>query len=264
MAEREMSVFERSSVGAYPTASTRPVDDARHNRVLAALPDSEWRRLQRYLEPVELARGDMLSGLGSPAQYAFFPTSSIISLLGVEPGGASTEIASVGNEGILGIAAFLGGETTPRQRIVQRQGCAYRISAAALKYEFDRRGVFQQLCLSYTQTLLSMVAQTAICNRHHAIIQRMCHWLLLNLDRHSSNDILMTHEMLAGLLGVRREGITEAARTLQFRACITYHRGRITVTDRTIIEAICCDCYGLIRRDFDRLPQPYRPGLEQW
>lgn len=243
-------------VGTDATARVRSgIDDPRRNRLLAALPEVEWRRLQRHLEPVELSRGETLYVSSSPSHYALFPTSSIVSLLGVEPGGASTEIASVGNEGIIGIAVFLGGETTPRQQIVQREGWAHRISAGALKYEFGRSAALQQVCLSYTHTLLNMVAQTAICNRHHSIMQRMCHWLLLNLDRHSSNEVFMTHEMLAGLLGVRREGITEAARALQSRCCITYHRGRITVIDRCAMEAVCCDCYGLIRRELDRLPQ---------
>lgn len=256
-----MNVRARLAVGA--CAGARPKsgpDAARRNRLLGAVPEAEWRHLERYLEPVELSRGQTLYASGSPPHHAFFPTSSIISMLGVEPGGASTEIASVGNEGMVGISVFLGGETTPRQKVVQRDGWAYRIPAAALKYEFDRSAALRHLCLSYTQTLLSMVAQMAICNRHHSITQRMCYWLLLNLDRHSSNEIRMTHQMLAGLLGVRREGITEAARFLQIRSCITYHRGRITVTDRSALKAICCNCYALIRREFDRLPKRRAPG----
>jgi CRP-like cAMP-binding protein len=225
--------------------------DPRQNRLLAALPSVEWWRVQRYLEPVELIRGVMCEP-GWPRDYAYFPISATVSLLGVEANGASTEIASVGNEGVLGIALLLGGETTPRHTIVLSQGWAYRIKGAILKREFNRNGALQQQLLLYTQALLTMTGQMAVCNRHHPIIQRMCRWLLLNLDRTESLEIMVTHQILASLLGVRREGITEAAGKLQTRQYISYHRGRIYVIDRTAVEASCCGCYSLIRREFDR------------
>jgi len=232
---------------------------SRQNKLLAALPQVEWYRLQRHLDPIRLLQAEILREADSYPEYAYFPTTSIISVVDAEADGASTEVSSVGNEGLLGIAIFLGGETTPRQAIVQSTGWAYRISAENLRSELDRDGALKHLLGRYTQALLTLVGQTAVCNRRHSIVQRMCRWLLLHLDRAASMEMAMTHEMLATLLGVRREGITDAACKLQTEGFITYHRGRITVIDRSGLESICCRCHGLVRREFDRLLTPGHP-----
>src|SRR5271165_3123801 len=204
-------------------------EESPQNKLLAALPHPDRRRLRRHLEPVQLLQGVTLLEADSHPGYAYFPTTAIISLLDAEAGGVSTEVFSVGNEGMLGIAIFLGGETTPRQAIVQSSGWAYRITAENLKRELSFDSALQLLLLRYTQALLTLVGQTAVCNRRHSIVQRMCRWLLLHLDRTASLEMTMTHEVLATLLGVRREGITDAACKLQAEGLITYHRGRITV-----------------------------------
>ena len=227
--------------------------DSRQNKLLAALPDAEWRRLHRHLEPIEILLGETLRVQGSPLSYAYFPTTAIISLLHATADGTSTEIAAVGNEGLVGVALILGSETTPRREVAQGKGWAYRIKGAILKEEFLRGGAIQRLLLRYIQALLTLVEQTAVCNRQHRIDQQLCRWLLLNLDRIASGELIMTHELLSNLLGVRREGVTEAAHKLQLAGLITYNRGRITVIDRAGVEACCCECYGVVRREYDRL-----------
>jgi CRP-like cAMP-binding protein len=190
---------------------------------------------------------------GSVLHHVYFPTDSIISLLYVLEDGASAEIAVVGNEGIIGVALFMGGETTPSRAVVQSAGSAYRLKGQLLKQEFNRSGAMQHLLLRYTQALLTQMAQTAVCNRHHSVDQQLCRWLLLSLDRLASNELSMTQELIANMLGVRREGVTEAAGKLQSAGLITYSRGRITVVDRSGLEARVCECYAVVKAESDRL-----------
>ena len=197
--------------------------------------------------------GDVLYESGVRLRYVYFPTTSIISLLYVMEDGASAEIAIVGNEGILGISLFMGGNTTPSRAIVQSAGHGYRLKADLLKDEFGRFGPTMHLLLRYTQALITQMAQTAVCNRHHSVDQQLCRWLLLSLDRLGSNDLSMTQELIANMLGVRREGVTEAAGKLQSAGLIRYGRGRITVLDRPGLEARCCECYQVVKTEFDRL-----------
>jgi CRP-like cAMP-binding protein len=229
--------------------------DPRQNRLLAALPDIEWRRVLSHLEPVELSHGEMiLWESDSPLTHAYFPTTSIISLLYASADGVSTEIATVGNEGLVGISLFMGGTVARSRWVAQRGGHAYRLGAAILRAEFSRGATMQKLLLQYTQARLTLIGQTAVCNRRHSIDQQLCRWLLLTLDRHAPEVVTMTHERLANTLGVRREGITDAARKLQAAGLIKYNRGRIAVIDRAGVEAFCCECYGVVRRAFDLLP----------
>jgi len=197
--------------------------------------------------------GSVLYESGSKLRHVYFPTTSIVSLLYVMEDGASAEIAVVGNEGILGIALFMGGETTPSRAVVQSAGEGYRLKAHLLKQEFNRFGPMLHLLLRYTQALITQMAQTAVCNRHHSVDQQLCRWLLLSLDRLASNELTMTQELIANMLGVRREGVTEAAGKLQALGLIHYSRGRITVLDRLGIEAKACECYEVVKREFDRL-----------
>jgi CRP-like cAMP-binding protein len=192
--------------------------------------------------------------------YVYFPTTSIVSLLYVMEDGASAEIAIVGNEGLVGIALFMGGETTPSRAVVQSAGHAYRLKSAVLKNEFERGGALQHLLLRYTQAMITQMAQTAVCNRHHSLEQQLCRWLLLSLDRLSSNVLTMTQELIANMLGVRREGVTEAAGTLQAEGLIHYSRGKITVLDRPKLEQRVCECYAVVKKEFDRL-LPYKLPL---
>ncbi len=231
----------------------QPTGDPLQNKLLAALPDAEWERLRPHLEPIEMPAGRIVREPGSAVSYAYFPTTAIISLLYSTVDGVSTEIAAVGNEGFMGLALLLGGETTPRTALVQMTGRVYRIKGEILKEEFDRGGSIQRLLFRYIQALLTLIGQTAVCNRRHTIDQQLCRWLLLNLDRLETPQLTMTHELLANLMGVRREGITESARKLQIAGFITYSRGLITVVDRAGIEAYCCECYGVVRREYDRL-----------
>ncbi len=230
-----------------------PAGDPRQNKLLSAIPDAEWQRLRPHFEPIEMPAGRIVREHGSPSSYAYFPTTAIISLLYATAEGVSTEIAAVGNEGFLGLAVLLGGETTPRMALVQSTGWVYRIKGSILKEEFDRGDSIQRLLFRYIQALLTLIGQTAVCNRRHTIDQQLCRWLLLNLDRLATAQLTMTHELLANLMGVRREGITESARKLQLAGLITYSRGLITVIDRAGIEACCCECYGVVRREYDRL-----------
>jgi len=230
---------------------------ARHsphqNHLLNALPASDYERIAAHLELIPMGLGDVLYESGSQLRYVYFPTTSIISLLYVMEDGASAEIAIVGNEGILGISLFMGGDTTPSRAVVQSAGHGFRLSGELLKDEFERFGPTMHLLLRYTQALITQMAQTAVCNRHHSVDQQLCRWLLLSLDRLSANELTMTQELIANMLGVRREGVTEAAGRLQNAGLIHYRRGRITVLDRPGLEARSCECYHVVKREFDRL-----------
>jgi len=239
----------RSSAGVEKPASGQ----RQHNHLLDALPVVDYERLASRLELVPMGLGDVLYEPGVPMRYVYFPTTSIVSLLYVLADGASAEIAIVGNEGILGISLFMGGETTPSRAVVQSAGHAFRLKAQLLKDEFGRFGPMMQLLLRYTQALITQMAQTAVCNRHHSVDQQLCRWLLLSLDRLSSNELSMTQELIANMLGVRREGVTEAAGKLQDAGLIRYRRGRITVLDRPALEARSCECYQVVKTEFDRL-----------
>jgi CRP-like cAMP-binding protein len=223
------------------------------NLLLAALPAADHARLAPYLEPVELPLGLVIFESGSKLRHLYFPTSGIVSLLYAMENGASTEIAVIGNEGVVGIALFMGGESTPSRAIVQSAGHGYRLKAAVLKAEFELGGPLQHLLLRYTQALIAQMTQTAVCNRHHSVDQQLCRWLLLSLDRLSSNELKMTQELIANMLGVRREGVTEAAGHLQKDGLIHYSRGRITVLNRRGLEKRVCECYAVVRKEIDRL-----------
>lgn len=227
--------------------------DPRQNHLLAALPAADFERLQPQLKVVPLALGEALYEPGIGLRYVYFPTNSIVSLLYVMADGASAEIAVVGNEGVIGVSLFMGGETTPSRAVVQSAGHAYRLTGQVLKEEFTRAGAMQHLLLRYTQALLTQMAQTAVCNRHHSLDQQLCRWLLLSLDRLASNELVMTQELIANMLGVRREGVTEAAGNLQHAGLIHYSRGRITVLDRVGLEARTCECYAVVKTECDRL-----------
>jgi CRP-like cAMP-binding protein len=227
------------------------------NHILDALPQAERERLFPYLKLVTLSLGKVLYESGDTLRHIYFPTDSIISLLYVLKDGASAEIAVVGNEGAIGVALFMGGETTTNRAIVQSAGSAYRLAGARLKQEFERHGEMLHILLRYTQALLTQMAQTAVCNRHHTVDQQLCRWLLLSLDRLSSNELTMTQELMANMLGVRREGVTEAAGRLQKLGVITYSRGHIAVRDRPRLEQLSCECYAVVKKESDRLlPQP--------
>ena len=223
------------------------------NHLLDALPASAYERLVSHLELVPMKLGEVLYESGVQLQYVYFPTTSILSLLYVMEDGASAEIAIVGNEGILGISLFMGGQTTPSRAVVQSAGHAFRLKAALLKNEFGRFGPTMHLLLRYTQALITQMAQTAVCNRHHSVDQQLCRWLLLSLDRLQTNELSMTQELIANMLGVRREGVTEAAGKLQDVGLISYRRGQITVLDRPGVEARVCECYQVVKTEFDRL-----------
>jgi len=225
----------------------------KQNHLLAALPADDFERLAPHLELATLKLGDALYESGERLQHVYFPTTSIVSLLYVMEDGSSAEIAIVGNEGILGISLFMGGESTPSRAVVQSAGQAYRLKAHLLKQEFNRAGPVLHLLLRYTQALITQMAQTAVCNRHHSVEQQLCRWLLLSLDRLSSNELAMTQELIANMLGVRREGVTEAAGNLQRANMIRYSRGRITVLDRPGLERHVCECYAVVKKEFDRL-----------
>jgi CRP-like cAMP-binding protein len=225
----------------------------RQNRLLAALPQAVYDRLLPSLELVPMPLGAILSTSGGELPYLYFPTTCIVSLVYVMANGASAEIAVTGFEGLVGIALFLGGHTTPSQAVVQSAGHAYRIRARVMKDEFERGGPLQHLLLLYTQALTSQMAQTAVCNRHHSLDQQLCRWLLLSLDRLSSDELTMTQELIANMLGVRRQGVAEAAGRLQTAGLIDYRRGSIRVLDRPGLEARVCECYGVVKREYDRL-----------
>jgi CRP-like cAMP-binding protein len=257
MAAEKSARSARNPLPPSPRAKPRPAVSARHsprqNHLLAALPTSDYERLALHLELIPLRLGDVLYESGDKLRYVYFPTTSIVSLLYVMEDGASAEIAVVGNEGILGISLFMGGETTPSRAVVQSAGYAFRLKAELLKNEFGRFGPTMHLLLRYTQALITQMAQTAVCNRHHSIDQQLCRWLLLSLDRLASNELTMTQELIANMLGVRREGVTEAAGKLQDADLIRYRRGKITVLNRPGVEARSCECYQVVKTEFDRL-----------
>lgn len=223
------------------------------NKLLAALSSPERERIFPHLQLVEMPLGKVVYEPGDTLRHVLFPTDCIVSMLYVMENGASAEISVVGNEGMIGIALFMGGETTPSRAIVQSAGHAFRLVGQELKDEFHRNGALQILLLRYTQALITQMAQTAVCNRHHNVDQQLCRWLLLSLDRLSSNRLTMTQELIANMLGVRREGVTDAAGKLQKLGIIHYTRGLITVLDRPRLEALCCECYAVVKRETDRL-----------
>jgi CRP-like cAMP-binding protein len=227
--------------------------DPRQNQLLAALPDAEWERLLPHLELVDLPLGKVLYESGNQLAHVYFPTTSIISLLYVMEDGASAEIAVVGHEGIVGISLFMGGNSTPSRAVVQSAGQGFRLKAHLMMVEFDRAGPVLHLLLRYTQALITQMSQTAVCNRHHSLDQQLCRWLLLSLDRLQSNELVMTQELIANMLGVRREGVTEAAGHLHQDGLIRYSRGRITVLDREQLERRTCECYAVVKKEYDRL-----------
>lgn len=230
------------------------------NHILAALPEEVRKRLYPQLKLVQMPLGKVLYESGDTLRHVYFPIDCIVSLLYVMEDGASAEISVVGNEGIIGVALFMGGESTPSRAIVQSGGSAYRLLGQSLKDEFNRHGSLLVLMLRYTQALLTQMAQTAVCNRHHTIDQQLCRWLLLSMDRLSGNKLTMTQELIANMLGVRREGVTEAAGKLQRLGVIRYSRGQITVIDRPTLETMSCECYAVVKAETDRL-LPYLPEV---
>lgn len=223
------------------------------NHLLAALPEAEFARLTPSLELVPLLLGDVLYESGGKQRYVYFPTTSIISIHYLLENGGSSEIAGVGNEGVLGISLFMGGETTPSHAVVQTGGYGYRLKAALLMEEFNRGGPVMKLLLRYTQALITQMSQTTVCNRHHLVEKQLCRWLLLTLDRLPTQELTMTQELIANMLGVRREAVTEAAGKLQSRGLISYRRGHISVLDRAGLEAEVCECYDVVKKEFARL-----------
>lgn len=228
------------------------------NHLLAALPEEVRERIFPYVQLVELRLGQVMYEAGDKMAYVYFPVDSIVSLLYVMKSGSSAEISVVGNEGLIGISLFMGGQSTSSRAIVQSAGHAYRLKGTRLKEEFDRHGKLLELMLRYTQSLITQMAQTAVCNRHHSIDQQLCRWLLLSLDRLPDNQITMTQELISNMLGVRREGVTEAAGKLQKMGVIHYHRGQITVLDRAKLEGLSCECYEVVKTETERLlPSTY-------
>ncbi len=233
--------------------------DPRQNHILDALPTIERERLFPHLKLVPMPLGSVLYESGDQLHHIYFPTDCIVSLLYVMKDGASAEIAVVGNEGAIGVALFMGGETTPSRAIVQSAGFAHRLTRERLKEEFNRHGQMLHILLRYTQSLITQMAQTAVCNRHHSVDQQLCRWLLLSLDRLSGDHLKMTQELISNMLGVRREGVTQAAGKLQELGVIRYRRGHITVLDRPKLEQLCCECYAVVKKETDRL-LPSREG----
>ena len=223
------------------------------NHLLAAVPTAEWKRLSKHLEPVDLSLAQVLYESGSTMTHMYFPTTSIVSLLYVMENGSSAEIAVVGNEGLVGVSLFMGGESTPSRAVVQSAGKGFKIDAQVMKTEFGKAGPVMHLLLRYTQALITQMAQTAVCNRHHSLDQQLCRWLLLSLDRLQGTDLVMTQELISNMLGVRREGVTEAAMQLQAAGIIRYTRGKISVLDRPGLERRTCECYAVVKKEYDRL-----------
>jgi CRP-like cAMP-binding protein len=249
-AERLCGAADRRIVSE---VSMETVPEPRQNRLLAALPEAELARWLPQLEPVVMPLGKVLYESGSKTSYVYFPTTSIVSLLYVMEDGSSAEIAVVGREGIVGVSLFMGGDSTPSRAVVQSAGNGFRLNAKNLMNEFERSVPVLHLLLRYTQALITQMAQTAVCNRHHSLDQQLCRWLLLSLDRLDSGDLVMTQELIANMLGVRREGVTEAAGRLQQAGLIRYQRGHITVLDRARLEQRSCECYAVVKREYDRL-----------
>jgi CRP-like cAMP-binding protein len=223
------------------------------NHILEALPQPERERLFPHLQLITLPLGKVLYESGDTLRHIYFPTDSIVSLLYVLQNGQSAEIAVVGNDGAIGVALFMGGETTTNRAIVQSAGSAYQLTGARLKEEFERHGETLHILLRYTQALITQMTQTAVCNRHHTVDQQLCRWLLLSLDRLPSAELIMTQELIAGMLGVRREGVTDAAGKLQKLGVISYQRGHIKVLDRPRLEQLSCECYAVVKKETDRL-----------
>jgi len=229
------------------------VPEQRMNQLLGVLPEAEWQRLRPQLEAVEMPLGQVLYESGMTLSHVYLPISSIVSLLYVMEDGASAEIAVVGNEGVVGISIFMGGESTTSRAVVQSAGVGWRLKAQAIKEEFNRSGPVLHVLLRYTQALITQMAQTAVCNRHHSVDQQLCRWLLLSLDRLQGTELVMTQELIANMLGVRREGVTESALKLQRAGLIRYARGRISVLDRPGLEQRSCECYAVVKKEYDRL-----------
>jgi CRP-like cAMP-binding protein len=227
--------------------------DPKKNHLLAALPAAVWQRWLPLLELIDMPLGAVLYESGAVLSHVYFPTTSIVSLLYVMENGASAEIAVVGNDGLVGISLFMGGGSTPSRAVVQSAGKGFRMKAAALKQEFDQAGPVLHLLLRYTQALITQMSQTAVCNRHHSLDQQLCRWLLLSMDRLDGDELLMTQELIANMLGVRREGVTEGALKLQEAGLIKYSRGRIKVLDRSGLESRTCECYAVVKKEYDRL-----------
>ena len=243
--------------GAQPdqpeAAPQRLAPDARQNRLLASLPEADWQRWRPLLEPIAMPLGHVLYEPGAVLTHAYFPTSAIVSLLYVTESGASAQIAVVGNEGIVGVPLFMGGGSTPSRAVVHSAGEGYRMSGPVIREEFERCPSVMKVLLRYTQAMIAQTAQTAVCNRHHTVAQQLCRWLLLSLDRLPGNELVVTQELIAQLLGVRREGVTEAALSLQRAGLISYRRGHITVLDRPGLERRSCECYAVVKAEYDRL-----------
>lgn len=242
-----------------------PLHSPSQNHLLAALPDADFARLSAHLQLVPMRLGEILYEPAGQLSHAYFPTTAIVSMHYVTESGASSEIAGVGNEGIVGISLFMGGNTTPSAAVVQTAGHAYRLDRHLLMQEFDRAGAMHSLFLRYTQALITQMCQTAVCNRHHSVEQQLCRWLLVTLDRIPSGELVMTQELVASMLGVRREGITEAAGRLQQAGYIRYRRGHISVLKRSGLEIQACECYGVVKKEFGRLltDVQHRVGIAQ-
>jgi CRP-like cAMP-binding protein len=238
-----------------PTA--KHTDDARMNHLLAALPDEEFTRLKPNLQPVSLPLGKVIYESGEQLDYVYFPTTAIISLLYIMENGSTAEIGMAGNDGLVGISLFMGGSTTPNRAVVQSAGNAYRLKARELKFEFHLSGEFQNILLRYTQYLMTQISQTAVCNRLHSVEQHLCRWLLINHDLLQTNKLIMTHDLIANMLGVRREGVSIAAGNLQKKGLIKYVRGTITILDRKGLETAVCECYQVVKEEYDRLLGKY-------
>jgi CRP-like cAMP-binding protein len=232
--------------------------DPRHNRLLASLPELDWQRWRAHLQPVAMPLGQALYESGEMLSHGYFPTTAIVSLMYVTEGGASSEIAVVGNDGIVGVPLFMGGGSTPSRALVQSAGEGFRMSARAIREEFSHPASVMTLLLRYTQALIAQMAQITVCNRHHTVGQQLCRWLLLSLDRLPGNELVVTQEVIANMLGVRREGVTEAAVALQRAGLISYRRGHITVLDRPGLEKRSCECYAVVKAEYDRLMPPVR------
>jgi CRP-like cAMP-binding protein len=239
--------------------NTKQTTEALKNHLLAMLPADEFAHIKKYLEPVSLSLGKVLYESGDRMTHVYFPTTAIISLLYIMEDGATAEIGIAGNNGLIGLALFMGGETTPNRAVVQSAGKAVRIKAQDLQKEFARGGIFQKILLSYTQSLITQISQTAVCNRLHSVEKQLCRWLLINHDLLQTDKLVMTHELIANMLGVRREGISLAARNLQKKGVITYVRGTITMLDRQALETAACECYQVVMDEYDRLLGQYMP-----
>ncbi len=236
---------------------TKHTDDADLNHLLAALPDDEFKRLKPSLDPIRLALGEVIYESGEQLEYIYFPTTAIISLLYIMENGSTAEIGMAGNDGLVGIALYMGGSTTPNRAVVQSAGNAFRLRSKALKFEFGLGGTFQNILLRYTQYLMTQISQTAVCNRLHTVEQQLCRWLLINYDLLQTNKLIMTHDLISDMLGVRREGVSIAAGHLQKKGLIKYVRGTITMLDPKGLETAGCECYGVVKEEYDRLMGKY-------